>query len=137
MKFYIASKFENADMVRIVAAVLRAAGHKHTYDWTEHGSVKGQGRNRLRQVAITEVQGVLDADIVIVILPGGRGTHAELGIALAGGKRIIICSETQGPFDDSDSTCAFYWNPEVVVRCVGSVDRWLCEIFLQIAKEDR
>jgi len=39
MKFYIASRLENADIVKRVAAVLKAAGHTHTYDWTEHGSV--------------------------------------------------------------------------------------------------
>ena len=75
MKFYIASKLENAEQVSKVASVLKAAGHEHTYDWTKHGSVKGEGENRLREVMQNEFFGVRDADMVIILMPGGRGTH--------------------------------------------------------------
>ena len=69
MKFYIASRLENAEMVKRVAEVLKAAGYIHTYDWTEHGSVQNEGQERIIQVAENEKVGVLNADMVIVILP--------------------------------------------------------------------
>ena len=124
MKFYIASKLENAEIVKRVAAVLKAAGHEHTYDWTEHGSVQGEGEARLREVAENERQGVLDADMVIVILPGGRGTHAELGMAAAWERPIMICAETDELFQADTHTCAFYWL-YAVDRIVGPIDTWL------------
>jgi len=127
MKFYIASRLENAEVVKRVAAVLTAAGHTQTYDWTEHGSVKGDGEVRLRQVAEAEKQGVKDADLVIVILPGGRGTHAELGMAAAAGKEIIICAENDEAFQADDRTCAFYWLYQVR-QVVGPMDAWLAAI---------
>ncbi len=34
------------------------------------------------------IKGVEEADVTIVLLPGGGGTHVELGVALAGVYRI-------------------------------------------------
>lgn len=91
-----------------------AAGHVITYDWTLHGSVQGQGEARLRQVATNELNGVRDADLVVVLLPGGRGTHAELGMANVLGKPVILFSDSDDPFDVYlGATCAFYWNQNV------------------------
>lgn len=127
MKFYIANRLENAETVKRVATVLKAAGHEHTYDWTTHGSVQSEGEERLRQVAENELNGVLNADLVIVILPGERGTHTELGIALGNKKRIIICAEDDNMFLQDERTCAFYWNYGID-RLVGRIDDWLSKI---------
>lgn len=134
MKFYIASKLENAETVKKVANVLKAAGHSHTYDWTTHGSVKEitgnkkESIDRLTQVAESERKGVLDADILVVLLPGGRGTHVELGIALgADNRNIIICAETHEFFECDDKTCAFYWN-KGIIRIAGTFDIWVAGI---------
>lgn len=112
-----------------MASVLKAAGHTHTYDWTVHGSVQGEGEDRIREVSVNETQGVLDADVVIVLLPGGRGTHSELGIAIASDsiKAILICAEDDSLFLHDDRTCAFYWHPRVE-RVVGAMDDWLARI---------
>ena len=131
MTFYIASRLENAETVSRVANVLKAAGHTHTYDWTEHGSVKSEGQSRIKQVAKSELQGVMRADLVAVLLPGGRGTHTELGIALGSGCRnIVICAESDGFFEQDDRTCAFYWNDHIT-RVIGGIDAWLAEILSQ------
>ena len=115
MKIYIASKLENYLQVQALRDALLAAGHSITYDWTLHGSVHGQGEDRLREVAAAERNGVLQADLVIVLLPGGRGTHAELGMANALGKPVIIFSSFNEPFDEyGGTTCAFYWNENVM-----------------------
>lgn len=118
MKFYIASKLENAERVSALARVLKAYRWEQTYDWTTHGSVKDEGEERLTEVAENEIEGVRQADVVIVLLPGGRGTHAELGAANIMNKPVFIWSETDEPFRDGEPTCAFYWNRNVT-RVVG------------------
>ncbi len=129
VKFYIASKLENADQVSRVAAAMKAEGHIHTYDWTVHGSVQRDGPERLREVAEKEKQGVLDAEMVIVLFPGGRGTHAELGMAIAKNKPVILCAENDSLFLDDGNTCAFYWNP-CCARCTGNLERRIEDILL-------
>ena len=114
MKIYIASRLENYLQVQAVRDALVSAGHVITYDWTRHGSVQGQGEARLREVAANELNGVRDADLVVVLLPGGRGTHAELGMANVLGKPVILFSNADDPFDAyTADTCAFYWNENV------------------------
>lgn len=114
MKMYIASRLENYLQVQALRDALLAAGHTITYDWTVHGSVQGQGETRLREVAALEIKGVRDADLVVVLLPGGRGTHAELGAANVLGKPVILFSNSDDPFDCyMGTTCAFYWNENV------------------------
>lgn len=131
MKFYIASRLENAEMVKRVADVLKAAGNMQTYDWTVHGSVQNEGEERIREVARAEKKGVMDAQMVIVLLPGGRGTHSELGIALGSGcPNIIICAENADMFQSDERTCAFYWD-SAVTQVVGRMDEWLKTIFSQ------
>lgn len=116
-KYYIASGLENAGNVRVLKKVLDQAGWEHTYDWTVHGAVDV---DRLPEVAKDEEEGVAVADVVIVLLPGGRGTHTELGIALAfaaasaeSGQdpRICVFSANPGDFEIKGQTCAFYHHP--------------------------
>lgn len=113
MKFYIATRLERAARAELLALHLTLAGHEITYPWWQHGAVGREGSERLIQVSILETQGVLTADAVIALLPGGRGTHAELGIALGAGKPVIVWDETNEAFQLTDATCAFYWHPLV------------------------
>lgn len=117
MKFYIATGLERADAHNLVRDYLVRLGHTITYDWTVHGSVQAEGIERIQQVALAEKQGVLDADVVVVLLPGGRGTHTELGMALASGKPVFMHGQDSASFlDDNGRTCAFYHDP-LVFRC--------------------
>jgi len=83
MKYYVASGVPNAERVNEAAQVLTARGHERTYDWTKHGDVSAESPERKREVAKTEAQAVIDAELVALLLPGRFGTHAELGIAIA------------------------------------------------------
>lgn len=126
MKFYIASKLENATRVRELAEILKSWGWKHTYDWTEHGRVLN--REALQSVAAEELAGAVRADLVIILLPGGKGTHTELGIALSHKKEIIMHSERLDPFDaNGGETCSFYWLPGIERVCCPweELPRWL------------
>jgi nucleoside 2-deoxyribosyltransferase len=131
MNFYIASKLENAETVKAVANVLKAAGHIHTYDWTVHADETNESAERLAEIAELEVRGVRYADLLIVILPGGRGTHVELGMALRNDfsvTDIIICAESEHDFFQDGKMCPFY-RLKSVTNVVGRMDNWLDEIF--------
>lgn len=115
MKFYVASGVSNAEKVNLAAAALNAAGHERTYDWTGHGDVSKAEPEFKRHVAASESRGVLDAELVVLLLPGRFGTHAELGMALASAenKRILLWSESPAPFDGTEGFCVFYHHPAV------------------------
>ena len=115
MKFYVASGVSNAEKVNFAAAALSAAGHERTYDWTGHGDVSKAEPEFKRHVASSESRGVLDAELVVLLLPGRFGTHAELGMALASAenKRILLWSESPAPFDGTEGFCVFYHHPAV------------------------
>lgn len=133
--FYIASRLENAARVRELRDLLHAAGWAITYDWSSHGSVRGPevSREIIARVADHEVNGVLDADVLIVLLPGGRGTHTELGVALGyqvgPGNRVVLWSaEPELDFGTTEATSAFYHHPGVEHRSdpdMASLAAWL------------
>jgi hypothetical protein len=58
---------------------------------------------------------VQEAELVVLLLPGRFGTHAELGMALAtsANKRILLWSESSAPFDGAEGFCVFYHHPAV------------------------
>ena len=115
MKFYVASGVSNAEKVNLAAAALTAGGHQRTYDWTTHGDVSKTPDARKQEVAGNEARGVAEAELVVLLLPGRFGTHAELGIALAtaANKRILLWSETSAPVDGTEGFCVFYHHPAV------------------------
>ena len=97
--------------------MLKSWGWQQTYDWTSHGCVLGD-KKALQRVAKKELYGAAQADLVIVLLPGGRGTHTELGIALMSGCEIVLHSEEPAPFDvNNPETRSFYWLPQAERVC--------------------
>lgn len=110
-KFYIATRLENHQAHNNLRDALVDQGFEITYDWTTHGPVWTKGLDRIREVAELERVGVYAADVVIVLMPGGRGTHAELGMAIAYNKPVVIVSDNLDHFVASPETCAFYHNP--------------------------
>lgn len=118
LRFYVASQLAGAEAVKALAALLKREGHSHTYDWTTHGRchVPGAGDQaniaRMREVSEAEGVGVTSADVVVVWLPGGRGTHVEIGMAIAAGKRVILCSPTP-LVNEEPYPSAFYFHPTV------------------------
>ena len=121
MKFYIASKLENADNVRKLAKQLESEGWRQTYDWTLHGSVKATNEETLNEVSKKKFKGIKDADILIIMTPEGRGVHVELGMAVALGKLVIIHHTDNTFFKCDDNTCLFYWSDRVIHE-VSEVD---------------
>lgn len=114
MRYYIATSLERHLHHNALRDLLEARGHSITYDWTEHGSVKHESQTRIAEVAHLEAMGVHHADFVVVLLPGGRGTHTELGLAIAYGKPVFVHAHDHREFfAQDDRTCAFYHHPQV------------------------
>ena len=108
--YYIATGLQNAAAHRALRPKIDALGHTLTYDWTVHGSVKSSSHARLTEVAELERQAVIRSDFLVVLLPGGSGTHVELGLALASRIPIFLMGDPLF-FMLGPETCAFYHFP--------------------------
>ncbi|MDN3451724.1 nucleoside 2-deoxyribosyltransferase [Planococcus sp. APC 3906] len=118
MKFYIASSFANQDMVKQLSRKLINQGHAQTYDWTMNS--KAENAEALAAIGQLEKAAVLEADVFFILLPAGKGSHIELGMALAAGKKVYLFSEEADVYDFS-ATTTFYHLPEVE-RVIGTLD---------------
>ncbi|MEI3613715.1 nucleoside 2-deoxyribosyltransferase [Pseudogracilibacillus sp. SO30301A] len=123
-KFYVASSFKNKETVRYVSQHLKDKGFTHTYDWTQNE--RASTLENLEKIGDQERNAVLESDFVIVILPAGKGSHIELGIALGQGKKIYLYSP-DGEVNNCDTTSTFYHLPEVS-KCVGTIKNLLEKI---------
>ena len=122
-RFYVASGFSNILNVRYVAQALEAKGYFNTYDWTQNASARDADPvtpAALRAIGQQEKEAVLRADVVVILLPGGKSTHVELGMAIARGKRTILHSP-DGAINNTETASTFYHLPEVEKYC-GPLD---------------
>ncbi|WP_144558401.1 group-specific protein [Shouchella miscanthi] len=99
MTFYIASSFRNVEAVRTLATSLQKLGYTQTYDWTQHQ--RASEAQELKTIGELEKQAVERARFFILLLPAGKGSHVELGLALATNKPIIIHSPPRTTIDPS------------------------------------
>jgi nucleoside 2-deoxyribosyltransferase len=121
MKFYIASGLSNKEAVRYVSGRLKDKGYVHTYDWTKNE--KPSTLEQLQEIGQHELAGVSEADFLIVLLPGGKGTHIEFGIALGQGQKIYLYSVDE-EIINVDTTSSFYQLPEVE-KFIGSLEEFV------------
>ena len=125
MNFYIGSGMKNCELVNYYSKILEENGWKHTYNWAKN--VNGDETiEDLIEYSKLEQQGIIDADVVIILLPAGRGTHIELGMGLALNKKLFLCSETKEEFS-VENTVNFYQLPNIA-RLVGTADENIKEI---------
>ncbi|MCJ7841662.1 nucleoside 2-deoxyribosyltransferase [Lederbergia sp. NSJ-179] len=120
-KFYVASSFKNKDTVRYVSQYLKDKGFIHTYDWTQNE--RASTFEDLKKIGHQERDAILESNFIIVILPAGKGSHIELGIALGQGKKIYLYSP-DGGVNNFDTTSTFYHLPEVD-KCFGTIENLL------------
>lgn len=119
MKFYIGSGMKNCKLVNYYAKRLKEKGWEQTYNWVTAISEERTKRDLIKYANL-EVQAIEDADMVIIILPGGRGTHVELGMSLALNKKIVLCANTKEEFT-IENTVNFYELPQIT-QLVGEPD---------------
>ena len=125
MKFYIGSGFKNAELVNEFSKKLQNYGWQHTYNWAENIK-ENETIEDLIEYSKLEQKGIEEADAVIIILPAGRGTHIELGMAIALNKKIYLYSNQKEEFD-IENTVNFYQIPSIK-RIVGDIDYAIKEI---------
>lgn len=119
MKFYIGSGLKNYKLVNYYAKILKENGLEETYNWVKN--IKNDiTKKDLEKYAKEETQAIVNSDIIIILLPAGRGTHVELGMALTINKKIFLCSETNEEFNIKN-TVAFYELPNII-KLVGTPD---------------
>jgi nucleoside 2-deoxyribosyltransferase len=122
-RFYVASSFRNIVNVLYVARTLESRGYVNTYDWTQNAPAHEAGTvtlGDLRCIGQQEREAVMGADVVVVLLPGGKSTHVELGIAIAQNKRTILHS-SDDVINNLETTSSFYHLPELE-KCHGTLD---------------
>lgn len=125
MKFYIGSGMKNCELVNYYAKMLKENGWEQTYDWVKNVSDDASIEDMI-EYAKLESKGIADSDVVIILLPAGRGAHIELGMAMALNKKVFLCSVTKEEFS-IENTVAFY-ELSKVVKLVGTADENLKEI---------
>ncbi|WP_203246718.1 nucleoside 2-deoxyribosyltransferase [Sporosarcina beigongshangi] len=118
MKFYLASSLLNKQVVNYVSEKLVEAGYIHTYDWTKND--RPSTLEELKAIGEAEKNAILASDVVVILLPGGKGSHIELGIALGRVKKIFLYS-ADGTMNDFDTTSTFYHLSEVE-QVIGTLD---------------
>jgi len=96
---------------------LKNKGWKQTYAWTDRGGSTPE----YAKIAQAELEGVREAEVLIVLLPGGFGTHVEIGAALALGKPVIIHAADRKTLE-TPYPCVFHYHPLVTLLVSERVD---------------
>ncbi|MFZ0318467.1 MAG: nucleoside 2-deoxyribosyltransferase [Candidatus Sulfotelmatobacter sp.] len=109
--FYLSTKKDRLDQATPLLDALEANGWKQTFAWSDHGA---QSHSDYADVALAELAGVREADVLIVLLPGGFGTHVEIGAALALGKQIILHAPDRKTLE-TPYACVFHYHPLVTL----------------------
>lgn len=130
MKFYIGSGFKNCELVNYYSKILEEKGWKNTYNWTKNIN-KDISIEDLKEISKLEQKGISDSDIVIILLPAGRGTHIELGMSIALNKKIFLCTSNKEEFS-IENTVGFYQIPSIV-KLIGTADENIKEIMETIS----
>ncbi len=124
MKFYIGSGFKNCESVNYYSRILEESGWSHTYNWTKN--IRNDITiEALTEYAASEQKAIVDSDVVIILLPAGRGTHIELGMALALNKKLFLCAAKEE--FSIENTVNFYQLPDII-RLSGTADENIREI---------
>lgn len=116
---------KNCELVNAYATLLKDNGWKQTYDWVKNVSDDVSIEDMIKYASL-EKQGIFDSDVVIIVLPAGRGAHIELGMAMALNKKIYLCSNTKEEFS-IENTVAFYELPKII-KLVGTTDENITKI---------
>lgn len=104
-KIYIGSKFKNANKVNELTNAFEKLDVINAYNWAANIKEE-ETKEDLIDFAKKEMNAIKDADDVIFLLPLGKGSHIELGMALAYNKKIYLVSNDKNDFDNN--TVNFY-----------------------------
>lgn len=117
-RFYVSSRKDRSKEANALADTLIAQGWERTFKWTDLGDATAESH---AATAEAELQGVREADVLIVLLPGGLGTHVEIGAALALGKPVILHAPDQKTLE-TPYPCVFHYHSSVKLLVSESPD---------------
>lgn len=117
-RFYVATQKSRAANATALLEALHTRGWERTFDWTNHVDSHPEGYS---EIAVAELAGVRDADVLVVLLPGGLGTHVEIGAALALGKPVILHAPDRKTLE-TPYPCVFHYHPRVKLLISEVVD---------------
>jgi nucleoside 2-deoxyribosyltransferase len=117
-KFYLATAKDRAARAEKLLEALKSRGGERTFTWA--GEDKA-GAEEYPELALAELAGIREADVLIVLLPGGYGTHVEIGAALALGKPVILHAPDQNTLN-TPYPCVFHYHPGVTLLISEVVD---------------
>lgn len=114
IRFYVATTFDNWPEAKRYADALEAAGMTLALDWWKYhpANMPSTFRPDLSAIALAEVAAIVSSSVLIVLMPGGRGTHTELGVAIASGASVVLVGPEVG--DTDHAAVPFYWLPNVM-----------------------
>jgi nucleoside 2-deoxyribosyltransferase len=107
--FYLATRKDRSVQADAISEVLRALGWKRTFAWANQDA-GSPGEHAA--TAVAEIESVREADVLIVLLPGGYGTHVEIGAALALRKPVILHAPDRKTLE-TPYPCVFHYHPRV------------------------
>ena len=110
-RFYLATKKDRASEANEISEALKRYGWERTLTWSDRTQASSESHAELAQA---ELKAVREADVLIVMLPGGYGTHVEIGAALALGKPVILHAPNQKTLE-TPYLCVFHYHPSVKV----------------------
>jgi nucleoside 2-deoxyribosyltransferase len=132
MHYYLAGRVTNSDQINGLINAFNKLGWTNTFNWTKEPSLRAmlqdgfltlEYRVAAAHTSEAEIDAVKRADILIVKAPGGRGTHVEIGAALAMNKPVLLwfekSEEPYGPTTKPEYPCAFY-SHRLVHQIVGA-----------------
>lgn len=101
-RYYVASRLEDRDKAKYVISLL-PEDWVCTFDWTQYPL--SETPQDFVRTAQAEVEGVRTSNLLILILPGARGSHTELGVALGCQIPVWLIGH-----DLSEHPCGFWYH---------------------------
>jgi nucleoside 2-deoxyribosyltransferase len=108
-RFYLATRKDRATEADAISNELKDYGWERTLTWSDQAHADSESHAALAQA---ELRAVTEADVLIVMLPGGYGTHVEIGAALALGKPIVLHAPDQKTLE-TPYPCVFHYHPRI------------------------
>jgi nucleoside 2-deoxyribosyltransferase len=108
-RFFLSTRKDRSAEADALSAALNVHGWERTFAWTAED---GEGSEGNAAIAEAELQGVREANVLIVLLAGGYGTHVEIGAALALGKPVILHAPDRKTLE-TPYPCVFHYHPGV------------------------
>lgn len=100
LRVYVAGRTNDIHRIRQIQYICRQVGWTITYDWTENVEAQlarpEKDPELLAEYAANDIQGVWNADLVIVMCsPALLGTAIEMGAAIILGRRVWLVGEPE------------------------------------------